>query len=74
MTPDMLSAPVVDDASLIVRLLDDDRDMVAIVHAIRDRHVLDRTAQLMESFVRFDGLMEAAAIEIRHIRNLLGGN
>lgn len=62
-----------DDTTIVGRMLDDDNDIVTLAHTLREAHLLDASGSLLSSFARLDGLMEAAAIEIRMIRNHLGG-
>ena len=62
-----------DDTEMVGRMLADDQDILALAHRLRDAHLMDATGPLLSAFARLDGLMEAAAIEIRMIRNYLGG-
>jgi hypothetical protein len=62
-----------DESEVVGRMLADDQDITVLAHTLRDAHLLDASGPLLSAFTRLDGLMEAAAIEIRMIRNLLGG-
>lgn len=62
-----------DESEVVGRMLADDKDIVALAHRLRDAHLLDAGGPLLASFARLDGLTEAVAIEIRFIRNQLGG-
>lgn len=62
-----------DDGEVVGRLLADDDDMAALLHVLRRKHLMDGGGPLFEAFTRLSGTLEMAAIEIRHIRNLLGG-
>lgn len=61
-----------DESEVVGRMLADDKDITVLARALRDAHVLDASGPLLLAFTRLDGLMEAAAIEIRMIQNYLG--
>lgn len=64
---------VLDDTEVIGRMLADDSDMVALLAALQRKHLMDGGGPLFEAFSRMAGTLEMLAIEVRHIRNLLGG-
>jgi hypothetical protein len=62
-----------DEAAAFVLMLEDDSEIKRLLSALREQHTRDATAPLMSAFARAAGAVEMLAIEIRHIRNLLGG-
>lgn len=64
---------VLTDAEVVGRLLADDSDMTVLLGVLRDKHLMDGGGPLFEAFTRLSGTLEMAAIEIRHIGNLLRG-
>jgi hypothetical protein len=64
---------VLDDGAVLARMLADDDDIAALLAALRKGHTLDAGGPLMAAFTRASTTVEMLAIEIRHIRNLLGG-
>lgn len=62
-----------DEGDVVGRMLADDKDITVLADALRRAHLLDASGPLLSAFTRLDGLMEAAAIEIRLIHNYLGG-
>lgn len=76
-TPVSLPVPsgyvVLDDREVVSRLMADDDDMVALLAALQRKHLMDGGGPLFEAFTRMSGTLEMLAIEVRHIRRLLGG-
>jgi hypothetical protein len=64
---------VLNDTEMVERLIADDNDMVALLAALRRKHLMDGGGPLFEAFTRMSGTLEMLAVEVRHIRNLLGG-
>lgn len=62
-----------DDTAVLERMLADDKDITTLLVTLRDGHVLDATGPLLEAFTRASVTADMLAIELRHIRNLLGG-
>jgi hypothetical protein len=62
---------VVNDGEVLARMLRDDDDIAAGLAALRKGHVMDASGPLLESFTRLSTTLDMAAVEIRHIRNLL---
>jgi len=62
-----------DDRSVLERMLSNIRDNEALLAAVKAHHVLDAGGPLMQAFSRLVGMEEAEAIEVRLIKNMLGG-
>jgi hypothetical protein len=62
-----------DDKADLDALIADDLDIDTHRQAIADRHVMDAGGPVMLALSRIAGQCEAIAIEVRFIRNHLGG-
>jgi hypothetical protein len=62
-----------DDGEVLGRMLADDDDIAALLAALRRKHSMDGGGPLFQAFTRMSGTLEMLAIEVRHLRNLLGG-
>ena len=62
-----------DDTEALQRMLRNIADNAALLAAVKEHHTLDAGGPLLMAFTRLVGMEEAEAIEVRHIRNLLGG-
>lgn len=61
------------DAAAFVRMLEDDTEIEALLKAVRDRHTLDMGGPAISALTRALGTVEMLRIELRLVRNYLGG-
>ena len=61
------------DTAAFVEMLEDDKRIEALLNAVRERHSLDLGGPAMSALSRALGNVEMLRIELRLIRNYMGG-
>lgn len=75
MTASIPSAPGqgLSDADAFVRMLEDDQEIESLLQAVRDRHTMDIGGPAMSALTRALGAVEMLRMELRLVRNYIGG-
>lgn len=61
------------DTDAFVRMLEDDADIEQLLKALRERHSMDLGGPALSALTRALGTVEMLRLELRLIRNYLGG-